>query len=73
MSGHATLKAFVAAGGMGPVPPTIAEVAKALGVSESTARNRLESAVEDGLLQKSQGQARGYRLSAAGERVVMSL
>lgn len=73
MSNHETLRAWVGAGGMGPLPPTIAEVAKVLGCSQSTARARLEALVESGMLLKVPGVARGYRLTDSGQQIAMSL
>ena len=63
------MKAWIAAGGLGPIPPTISEVAEELQVSTSTAREWLETAVKDGLMVKAAGRARGFSLSDAGRRV----
>lgn len=71
MSTHQTLRAWVDAGGLGPIPPTIAEVADQLQVANSTARERLDTAVENGLMQKDPGKARSYSLTDAGKRIVM--
>ena len=58
---------------MGDVPPTINEMAKELDVSPSTARNRLEQLVTNGMLEKREGQARGYAMTDTGKRIMQAM
>jgi len=67
-----TIKVFAQQGGMGDVPPTIEEMAAALDVSPSTARNRLDRLVADGMLTKTKGKARGYTMTLAAKRIMMA-
>lgn len=72
MSRASTLKAFVAASAKASGPPTIEEVSRELGVSRTATRDRLMSCVEAGLLEKRDGQQRGFVLTDAGYRIAMT-
>lgn len=72
MSNYHTLRAWVTAGGLGSVSPTIEEMADAMKVSPGTARNRLEALVEDGMLEKRPGQHRCYEITMKGRRIATS-
>ena len=72
MSVHRTLRAFVAAQTKVGTKPSIAEVAKELDVSPTTARARLQEAVDNGILNHTPGQQRAYSLSDLGKKIALA-
>lgn len=70
MSTITTIRAFIQARAENnDVPPSIEEVAKALGVTAATARKRLKECVDSGMMTWEPGKTRSYQLTDSGRRI----